>query len=94
MENNSSLARGLTRVYELLSRALSRVHPFVLLVSCFGIWLGYLTGMYATGSFHSASRWMGAMLSCTSLITVLQMPSYKESVGPSLRRVLGTVLRA
>lgn len=94
MENNSSLARGLTRVYELLSRALSRVHPFVLLVSCFGIWLGYLTGMYATGSFHSASRWMGAMLSCTSLITVLQMPSYKESVGPSLMRVLGTFLGA
>lgn len=94
MENNYALSRFLSRIHDVLSTALSRVHPFVLLVSCVGILLAYLTGMYATGSFHSASRWMGAMLSCTSLITVLQMPSYKESVGPSLLRVLGTFLGA
>ena len=95
MENNYPLlSRAFSRIYDVLSRAVSRVNPFVLLVSCFGIWLGYLTGMYATGSFHSASRWMGAMLSCTSLITVLQMPTYKESIGPSLMRVFGTFLGA
>lgn len=94
MEKSSSLSRLVARIYDVLSRAVSRVHPFVLVVSCFGIWLGYLTGMYATGSFHSASRWMGAMLSCTSLITVLQMPTYKESIGPSLMRVFGTFLGA
>ncbi len=94
MENNSLVARAISRIYEALNRAVSRIQPFVLLVSCLGIWLGYLTGMYATGSFHSASRWMGAMLSCTSLITVLQMPTYKESIGPSLMRVFGTFLGA
>ena len=53
MENNYPLlSRALSRIYDVLSRAVSRIHPFVLLVSCFGIWLGYLTGMYATGSYH------------------------------------------
>lgn len=94
MENNSYLMQTISRIRYLLTAAVSRIHPFVLLVSCFGIWLGYLTGMYATGSFHSASRWMGAMLSCTSLITVLQMPSYKESIAPGLMRVVGTFLGA
>lgn len=94
MENNSLLSQGLSRIYNTLSVSLARVNPFVLLVSCFGIWLAYMTGMYVTGSFHSASRWMGAMLSCTSMITVMQMPSYKESIGPSLMRVVGTFLGA
>ncbi len=94
MENDFSVARTLSRIHEVMSTALSRVHPFVLLVSCVGILLAYLTGMYATGSFHSASRWMGAMLSCTSFVTVMQMPTYKESVAPSLMRVLGTFLGA
>ena len=75
-------------------RAVTRIHPFVLFVSCVGIALAYYVGIYATGQIHAASRWMGAMLSCTSLITVLQMPSYKESIRPSLMRVLGTFLGA
>lgn len=53
-----------------------------------------MTGMYVTGSFHSASRWLGAMLSCTSLITVLQMPNYRASIAPSALRLLGTFLGA
>lgn len=94
METKSILSQLLTRLRSVLNGAVARVHPFVLLVSCLGIWLAYLTGIYATGSFHSASRWMGAMLSCTSLITIMQMPTYRESLRPGVMRVVGTFLGA
>lgn len=92
--DRTTLSQLLSRLRSLIGAATARVHPFVLMVSCVGIWLAYLTGIYATGSFHSASRWMGAMLSCTSLITVLQMPSYRESLRPGVMRVAGTFLGA
>lgn len=96
MENNlfSLGERILSRLYSRLLAATARVHPFVGLVSCIGILLAYFTGMYASGSIHSSSRWMGAMLACTSLITVLQSPSYRESLRPGLMRVFGTFLGA
>lgn len=83
-----------SRIRAALGKAMSRVHPFVLLVSCLGILLAYLTGMYATGSFHSTSRWMGAMLACTSVVVVLHMPGYKEALRAGWIRVLGTFLGA
>lgn len=94
MQNNNFLLEFPLRLYRLLTVALSRVQPFTLFVSCLGIWLAYLTGIYATGSFHSSSRWMGAMLSCTSVITVLQMPTYRDSLKPGIMRVVGTFLGA
>lgn len=94
MKNRSTLSRAIAYIGRVINSAVSRIHPFVLLVSCLGIWLGYMTGMYVTGSFHSASRWLGAMLSCTSLITVLQMPNYRASIAPSALRLLGTFLGA
>lgn len=94
MQNNNFLLELPLRLYRLLTVALSRVQPFTLFVSCLGIWLAYLTGIYATGSFHSSSRWMGAMLSCTSVITVLQMPTYRDSLKPGIMRVVGTFLGA
>ena len=94
MKNISTLSRAIAYIGRAINSAVSRIHPFVLLVSCLGIWLGYMTGMYVTGSFHSASRWLGAMLSCTSLITVLQMPNYRASIAPSALRLLGTFLGA
>ena len=83
-----------SRIRAAQAKAMSRVHPFVLLVSCLGILLAYLTGMYATGSFHSTSRWMGAMLACTSVVVVLHMPGYKEALRAGWIRVLGTFLGA
>ena len=74
--------------------AVARIRPFVLFVSCLGIALSYYVGIYATGQIHAASRWMGAMLACTSVVTILQMPSYRESLRPAWLRVLGTFLGA
>ncbi len=84
----------ISNLRQKLIRATARIHPFVLFVSCVGIALAYYVGIYATGHIHSSSRWMGAMLSCTSVVTVLQMPSYKESLRPAWLRVLGTFLGA
>ena len=81
-------------VLEKINSAVSRIHPFTIFVSCIGILLAYLTGIYASGSIHSASRWLGAMLSCTSVVTVLQIPTYKESLRPSVMRVVGTFIGA
>ncbi len=81
-------------IRQRVSNTMSRIHPFVLLVSCMGILLAYLTGMYVTGTLHAPSRWMGAMLACTSVIVVLQSPGYKESLRPGLIRVFGTFLGA
>ena len=91
---NSPLARIRSHINSMLNTATARIHPFTIFVSCLGILLAYLTGIYASGSIHSSSRWMGAMLACTSVITVLQMPSYKESLRPSIMRVVGTLLGA
>lgn len=82
------------RLRTSMQTAFARVHPFVLLLSCVGIALAYYVGAYATGQIHAASRWMGALLSCTSLVTVLQIPSYRESIRPALMRVFGTLLGA
>lgn len=84
----------ISRLRFAITSAVARIHPFVLIVSCVGIVLAYYVGIYATGQIHAASRWMGAMLSCTSVVTVLQLPSYHDSLRPSLLRVLGTFLGA
>lgn len=82
-------------LYARLSAAVGRVQLFVVLLSCVGILLAYLVGVYASGSFHAASRWLGAMLACTSLVTVMQPTgSYKDMVRPALLRVVGTFLGA
>lgn len=77
-----------------LLAAVARVHPFVLTVVCLGVLLAYLMGMYVTGSFHAASRWMGAMLACTSVVVVLQKSAYKDSLTVGLTRVFGTFVGA
>lgn len=79
---------------QYLHDAVGRMHPSVSFVSCIGVLLAYLTGVYITGSLHEASRWMGAMLACTSLVVVLQSHSYKESLRAGWTRVLGTFLGA
>ena len=82
------------RIRQYLRDAVGRMHPSVSFVSCIGVLLAYLTGVYITGSLHEASRWMGAMLACTSLVVVLQSHSYKESLRAGWTRVLGTFLGA
>lgn len=83
MGNSSSLRMR-------INAAISRIQFFVLLVWCIGILLAYLVGMYVSGSIHSASRWMGAMLACTSVAVVLQKTGYRESLKIGLIRVFGT----
>lgn len=80
----------LQKIHSRITAAVARVHPFVLLVICIGVLLAYLAGMYVTGSFHSASRWMGAMLACTSVVVVLQRPGYKDSLQVGWMRVFST----
>lgn len=70
------------------------MQPSVALTACIGLLLAYLTGIYVTGSLHGASRWMGAMLACTSAVVVLQSPGYKEALHAGWIRVLGTFLGA
>ena len=82
----------LSRVITVIKSAVSRVHPFVLIVSCVGILIAYLVGMYATGSFHNASRWMGALLACTSVVMVLQAETFRNSLRPAWMRMLGTFI--
>ena len=82
----------LSRVKTVFKRAVSRVHPFVLVVSCVGILIAYLVGMYATGPFHKASRWMGALLACTSVVMVLQAETFRNSLRPAWMRMLGTFI--
>jgi len=88
------ITNAFSRLHATINAAVARIHPFVLFVSCVGIALAYYVGIYATGQIHAASRWMGAMLSCTSVITVLQVPSYREALRPAWMRVLGTFLGA
>ncbi len=77
-----------------INAAFSRVQPFVLIITCIGILFAYLLGMHVTGSFHATSRWMGAMLACTSVVVVLQKTGYKESLQLGLTRVFGTFVGA
>lgn len=72
------------------NRFLRRIRPFEIAVSCIGIWAAYLLGMHVTGSFHESSRWMGAMLACTSVVAVLQKGTYRDSLAAGLARVGGT----
>jgi len=93
-DNSLSLVRRLKSLRGALNAAVGRVQPFVLLVSCAGILCAYLVGMYVTGTLHSASRWMGAMLSCTSVVVVLQKGAYRDSLSVGWMRVFGTFLGA
>ena len=82
----------LSRVQTSVARAIARVNPFVLVVSCVGILIAYLVGIYATGSFHRASRWMGALLACTSVVMVLQAGNFRDSLRPAWMRMVGTFI--
>lgn len=82
------------RIRQHLRDAVGRMHPSVSFVSCIGVLLAYLTGVYITGSLHEASRWMGAMLACTSVVVVLQKPGLKQSLPVGWMRVLGTFIGA
>ena len=84
----------LLRLRTIITSAVARIDPVTILISCIGILIAYYVGIYATGRIHSASRWMGAMLSCTAVITVLQIPTYKEALLPAWMRVFGTFLGA
>lgn len=70
------------------------MQPSVSFITCIGVLLAYLLGVYVTGSLHEASRWMGAMLACTSVVVVLQSGSYRDSLRAGWVRVLGTFLGA
>lgn len=92
MKNHSE--NLISRVQESVKRAFARVQPFVLLVSCVGIFIAYVVGMYTTGSFHRASRWMGALLACTSVVMVLQAGSFRDALRPAWMRMVGTFIGA
>jgi len=77
-----------------LRTAVGRMNPSLSIVTCAGVALAYLVGMYVTGPMHLPSRWMGAMLACTSVVIVLRSPGYRESLKIGLIRVLGTFLGA
>lgn len=81
-------------IFRTAGRVLSRIKLFDIAMSCAGIWAAYLLGMYVTGSFHSSSRWMGAMLACTSVVAIQQKGSYRESLKAGLSRVSGTLIGA
>lgn len=90
MKNHSE--KIFSRLQASVVKAFERVHPFVLIVSCVGILIAYLVGIYATGSFHKASRWMGALLACTSVVMVLQAETFRNSLRPAWMRMLGTFI--
>ena len=79
-------------LYSALARAFSRINIVVLLTSCVGIYVAYLVGVYVTGSFHRVSQWMGALLSCTSVVIVLQSGNYRDALRPAWMRTLGTFI--
>ena len=74
--------------------AVNRIQISVIVIMCTGIWLAYLAGYYISGSIHSASRWMGATLACTSAVVVLQKTAYRDSLKMGVTRVLGTFIGA
>lgn len=76
----------------LFAKALSRVNIVMLLTSCVGILVAYLVGVYVTGSFHAVSRWLGALLACTSVVIVLQAGNFHDSLRSAYMRVAGTFI--
>lgn len=82
------------RLRTTITSAVARIDPVTILISCVGILIAYYVGIYATRHIHSDTRWMGAMLSCTAVVTVLQIPTYKEALRPAWLRVFGTFLGA
>ena len=93
-DNGLSARNRLRHGIQKLANAFGRIHFFEVAVSCIGIWAAYLLGMHVTGHFHASSRWMGAMLACTSVVAVLQKGSYRESLATGVSRVLGTLIGA
>ncbi len=91
---NNPSSNPVQRLLQKLHTAVGRMHPSVSLVTCIGVLIAYLVGIYVTGSVHGASRWMGAMLSCTSLVVVLQPRDYRAALRTGWIRVLGTFLGA
>lgn len=79
---------------DIFRKAFARVQIPVILIMCLGIWLAYLAGYCISGSIHSASRWMGATLACTSAVVVLQKTAYRDSLKMGATRVLGTFIGA
>ena len=86
--------RNRPTVRQRLRTAVRRMNPSVSIVTCVGVVLAYTVGMYVTGPMHMPSRWMGAMLACTSTVIVLRSPGYRESLKVGSIRVLGTFLGA
>ena len=82
------------RAAEGIKRAFGRVQLPLITIMCIGIWLSYLAGYYLSGSIHSASRWMGATLACTSTVVVLQKTAYRDSLKMGATRVFGTFIGA
>lgn len=78
------------RAQSLVTKAFGRVQIFVLIIMCAGILLAYLAGMYLSGSIHAPSRWMGALLACSSVVAILQKRAYKDSLKLGITRVAGT----
>lgn len=87
-------SKFILRLRTIITSAVARIDPVTILISCVGILIAYYVGIYATGHIHSDTRWMGAMLSCTAVVTVLQIPTYKEALRPAWLRVFGTFLGA
>lgn len=82
----------LNTVARILKAAVGRVQIPLILMMCLGVWLSYMAGYYLSGSIHSASRWMGATLACTSTIVVLQKTAYRDSLKMGVTRVFGTFI--
>ena len=79
---------------QTVRRVTGRVRLFEVAVSCLGIWIAYLAGIHVSGHFHASSRWMGAMLACTSVVAVLQKGTYRDSLKAGWTRVAGTFIGA
>ena len=81
-----------SHIVDLLARAWARVNIVMLIISCVGILLAYIVGVYLTGPFHQVSQWMGALLACTSVVIVLQTGNFREALRPAWMRILGTFI--
>ena len=82
----------INRLYGVASRAISRINTVTILLTCVGVLISYYLGIYLTGHIHSASRWLGAALSCTSFVFIMQMPNYKATLRPAFMRIVGTFI--
>lgn len=77
-----------------LLKIIRRVHLGAAFVKCLAVLLAYFFGNYVTGHFHEGSRYIGAILACTSAIVVLQANDLKNSLHNAWLRVLGTFIGA